>query len=222
MHINILFCALDGVTLPVLKMVRGWGCRNVSVWMDRHAARQRCALPMLSKKLVDDNLSMDNSVVYYEWRSDRCGVECVSEIPIKSAVCRMRMQCPSCFVMIGSVPRPHNRFVGFVDADHRDDLPDVFHVAAWFDNCEDLFDFCERHGAFVFDIQNTGRYQRTQRTEMGGPVFRDTATGNYVYLDRFHRTHYEVFDSNGIHLGEMTLDGALNRAKADGLKHFMP
>jgi hypothetical protein len=43
-------------------------------------------------------------------------------------------------------------------------------------------------------------------------------TARYWYLDNFHKSHYEVFDSNGNHLGEADLQGKIDTAKKDSRK----
>ena len=51
-------------------------------------------------------------------------------------------------------------------------------------------------------------------------VFLSKDGDNFIYLDNLHKTHYEVFSSTGQHLGEMSLNGDLDRLVADPGKHL--
>ena len=54
----------------------------------------------------------------------------------------------------------------------------------------------------------------------GAAVYKEKVSGNFFYLDNLHKNHYEVFSQMGRHLGEMSLNGNLNREKADLNKHL--
>jgi hypothetical protein len=54
-------------------------------------------------------------------------------------------------------------------------------------------------------------------------IYVETATRNYWYYDYFHREnkkHYEVFNQEGIHLGEANINGVLDLRKAKEKKRI--
>ena len=67
---------------------------------------------------------------------------------------------------------------------------------------------------------NVSRYARAEQIFQGEPVYREQKAGHLIYLDHLHKTHYEVFDPQGKHLGEMSLNGDLDRSKADPNKRL--
>jgi hypothetical protein len=65
-------------------------------------------------------------------------------------------------------------------------------------------------------LENEYRFRKTSKPHQHGkPVYEEIATGKLWYLDSFHQNHYEVFDSQGNHLGEADLKGKINTEKAD-------
>jgi len=72
----------------------------------------------------------------------------------------------------------------------------------------------------VFSLYNTSKYRKIGQEYDGKPIFVSLIDDNYWYLDNFHKNHYEVFDKNGIHLGEADLNGDLNIKKRDSKKRI--
>jgi len=66
----------------------------------------------------------------------------------------------------------------------------------------------------------TSRYKKTTYIVQGQPVYEEILNGNYWYLDNLHKNHYEVFNSQGKHLGEADLNGIINTNKQDKTKKF--
>jgi len=66
------------------------------------------------------------------------------------------------------------------------------------------------------------RFIRTTLPKQGGrTIYREIQTQFLWYVDNLHfgnAAHFEVFDSNGNHIGEADLDGILNGMKADNQK----
>jgi hypothetical protein len=67
-------------------------------------------------------------------------------------------------------------------------------------------------------LENEYRFTRTSKVEQGQQVYKETSTNRYWYLDKFHKTHYEVFNSVGKHIGEANLDGIIDESKKDNTK----
>jgi hypothetical protein len=67
-------------------------------------------------------------------------------------------------------------------------------------------------------------FQKTTFQVQGKPIYKHLQTGQYWYIDNFHKQqqgnrHFEVFDASGKnHLGEADLNGNLDITKADNRK----
>ena len=82
------------------------------------------------------------------------------------------------------------------------------------DRCE----YFERKFAFgqITLIENECRFRKTNLfPQQGKPVYEEISMGRYWYLDNLHKNHYEVFDINGLHIGEANLQGFVDHTKKD-------
>ena len=59
-------------------------------------------------------------------------------------------------------------------------------------------------------LRNTTRFSRTNLIFQGKTIFKETQTGYYWYLDNFHKNEFEVFNSDGIHIGIANMDGIID------------
>ncbi|MGP1509912.1 MAG: hypothetical protein ACTTIU_05180 [Treponema lecithinolyticum] len=72
-----------------------------------------------------------------------------------------------------------------------------------------------------FSLSDETRFIKTGRHYQNMPIYKEIKTGYYWYNDYFHRTnkaHFEVFDAQGNHIGEASMQGILNRQKFDKTK----
>ncbi|MGE5340115.1 MAG: hypothetical protein ACM3SY_01420 [Candidatus Omnitrophota bacterium] len=70
-------------------------------------------------------------------------------------------------------------------------------------------------------LSDKGSFQITNQEFQGRKIYKDIQTGHFLYVDNLHSgnaAHLEVFNSEGIHIGEATLDGNIDRSKADKVK----
>jgi hypothetical protein len=72
----------------------------------------------------------------------------------------------------------------------------------------------------AFSLRDSSQFTKVPRTEQGQSVYRENSTGHYWYLDNFHKDHFEIFDSEGIHIGIADLQGQVNTGKRDAAKRF--
>jgi hypothetical protein len=61
-----------------------------------------------------------------------------------------------------------------------------------------------------FSLRDTTRFSKTRHVCQGQPVYREKKTNYYWYLDNLHKDHYEVFDSNEIHIGIADMQGNID------------
>lgn len=64
-----------------------------------------------------------------------------------------------------------------------------------------------------FSLKDIKQFKKDGRIIQGQNVYMEIATGYYWYLDNFHKDHYEVFDSQGQHIGIASTDGVINQRK---------
>jgi hypothetical protein len=71
-----------------------------------------------------------------------------------------------------------------------------------------------------FSLKDKTRFTKTSYIEQGKTIYIENSTDYYWYLDNFHRTHYEIFDAKGIHIGIADLNGYVNTKKRDTSKRI--
>jgi hypothetical protein len=71
-------------------------------------------------------------------------------------------------------------------------------------------------------LRKRSRFQRTSIINQGRRVYLDRQSGNFVCVDNQHiyDAHLEVFNSNGDHIGEASLDGVFDASKNDPSKNL--
>jgi len=94
---------------------------------------------------------------------------------------------------------------------------------------ENLFYEDARHEAIEhqffpkLELEKDSRFKKSQHAPVkGAVVYEEIKTKNLWYKDTFHTgksAHFEVFNAVGIHLGEASLEGILDRSKADKNKN---
>ena len=102
------------------------------------------------------------------------------------------------------------------DAVHYPELPILVAVPL----VNGLNEFLSWFSLFIntaFSLRDSIKFQRTNFRWNLQCIYREISTGNYWYFDYFHKdnkVHYEVFNSEGNHIGEATEVGILDRSKA--------
>lgn len=72
-----------------------------------------------------------------------------------------------------------------------------------------------------FSLEDKNRFQKTNFKHEKQAIYLEKSTGYYWYNDFFHKdnkAHFEVFDSNGNHLGEASMQGVLDTSQKDKTK----
>ena len=160
-----------------------------------------------------------NTIGYYEWDLSAVRAEKITSNGLKALIHRSTIQQIQ-FAILGNSPKCKGRMVYFVDAPQRKDLPNSWQSCRWMTTYNDIVKHCHEQGVFDFDLADTSRFSQTDKIVQGARVYKELSTGRLVYLDNFHKTHYEVFSSRGAHLGEMSLGGKLNQSTADNQKRL--
>lgn len=88
-------------------------------------------------------------------------------------------------------------------------------------NQSHYFSIAKKRGIKVqFSLKDTTCFIKTSYIVQGKPVYKEKNTNCYWYLDNFHKTHFEVFDSNGVHIGIADLNGVVNTNKRNAAKQI--
>lgn len=224
-EVNIYIHEPCNASISIARKIRKWGSRKVHLWVSegdlKHSSPdiQRIVRNWRDGKCVDRNLTVDSSFVYCEWDLANWVVTNVVSDGLKAVVTRCRSQELE-FLVLGTSEKCKGQMVAFVDASHDDRLPDEWCKLHWMTTYESIFDFCRQHNVFDFDLNNATFYRKTTMHRQGASVYEELKTGHFIYLDNLHKDHYEVFDSNRRHLGEMSLTGVLDRSSADNRKQL--
>lgn len=74
-----------------------------------------------------------------------------------------------------------------------------------------------------FSLDDKRRFSKTNMIHEKQAIYREIGTGYYWYNDYFHKdnkAHFEVFDAQGLHLGEASMEGILDLSKRDARKRI--
>lgn len=226
MHkVNIFIHRLRPTSLSIAKKVRAWNSPKVRLWTSIDDLRRstneivRFVQNWRDSVCIDQNIQLDHSLAYYEWDSSDATASILSSDGLVALLHRCQTQKME-FVVLGESAKCKDQIICFSDAPHRKDLPNLWCRCQWVVTYEDLFEACRKFGVFDFDLSNPAKFRSTNHFQQGARVYEEIETGHFVYLDMLHKDHYEVFDSNGKHLGKMSMNGNLDRSTADRNKHL--
>jgi hypothetical protein len=109
------------------------------------------------------------------------------------------------------------------DASHYQGLPMLINIPYF----NPIGTFIEWYNAHLsnrpFQLSDVIRFERTNKVWHPSKqrIYKERETARYWYYDFFHREnkeHYEVFDSDGNHIGEANCNGIVDESKKDGNK----
>ncbi len=212
-------------SVKIAEDIRGWETSKVCLWLstddmeDCEVSVRRVIQQWHDCHFVGQNIQINHSIQYYEWDSSAVRVEEIASEGLK-ALMQRRAQHNTQFVVLGESKKIKRRMTCFFDAPQRTDLPDTWYMFRWLTSYDEVLQFCQAQGVFDFDLNNVSLFRKTRRIEHGEPVYEELSTGNFIYFDNLHKTHYEVFSPTGRHLGEMSLNGTLDCLTADSNKYL--
>jgi hypothetical protein len=102
-------------------------------------------------------------------------------------------------------------------------------MAAWLNDVLSLRDFAYDYHSLQPPVdeqtvlRDHRRFVRTNQVNGGRKVYKEVGTNYYWYADNLHfgqSAHLEVFDPDGIHLGEADIEGVLDETKKDPFKRL--
>ena len=218
--INIYFHAIDANTSPILKILRDLRHQDIKLWFN--TSDNKNAINYIKDKSLIEYKDADNELVCYMWNIAKAEtVPLYNNDGLFHLVFRYTSDKTD-FVCIDSKEYAKNQLILFQDAIHKTEYPKELIKIPCYKDWDSLWGYLEDKELFSFSLKNTAKFEKCANIKpvQGAIVYREKDTGYYWYLDNFHKTHYEVFDSLGKkHLGEANLNGIIDKKKADKDKH---
>lgn len=116
------------------------------------------------------------------------------------------------------IPAPQRGcMIIFQDGLHHHEYPKGFFKIPAFGDFQTLKNYLDGLPE-IFELNNNPRFRSTGKEYQGKVIYQEKDTQYYWYLDNFHRTHYEVFNNIGEHIGEADLNGNINFKKKEKKK----
>lgn len=217
--INIYFINLDKITIPIYKIIRQLRNKNIKLWINPISTDNKELGMILGRDLtpiVHDKTPGD--LIFYIWDKRTQQIEetwnDIRHLPMQQEITQQE------FICVDNIARINNEIIFFQDAPHYVKHPLGFIKLPCFNKEQELITYLKNHGVFQFSLEDPTLFFKTGDIVQGKPVYKEIATGNYWYLDNFHKNHFEVFDSYGKHLGEADLNGIIAKDKRDSRKHY--
>lgn len=151
---------------------------------------------------------------YFLWNLENCSVEPVSNLLSDASECTLQENEKVVLLNLAGAINSKRAFLPIIkDSAHIQGLP-VFTCIQFVSNVDELDLWLSGYPG-KFSLLNCCFFEKTTFIQQGKAVYKEIETGYFWYLDNFHKTHYEVFDSKGQHLGEASLEGKLDKTKKD-------
>lgn len=160
--------------------------------------------------------------ICYSWDLNAQNIEPIYTEDIRGLVNIMSLNTNISFCIFDHTPYPKDTLTIFRDIINFPEYPDAFYKLKSFSTVESALDYLKANDIVPnFSLDGNDDFEiATIPPVQGASVYRQKRTGFLWYLDNFHKTHFEVFESQGKkHIGEATLDGTLDRSKKDSKKH---
>lgn len=212
--LNIYFKILDNVTLPILKELREKRYNGIRFWFKDSDKNQRAVLYIRDSDTIQ-HPQTDKNLTCYNW--DVIAGQAQPEYDGLEHLVWRSLQHNEDFVCVDNCSHCNDQLVLFQDARHKKDYPQAFVKVPCFYLITDLMNYAQAVGAFSFTLKDNNHFEKCNGIDpiQGAIVYKETATGHFWYLDMLHKTHYEVFDHTGKHLGEADMNGVLDTTKKD-------
>lgn len=159
-----------------------------------------------------------SSCNYVLWNFERFEISQVVDTTLAEMTERMLAYPDHQYLLLNISQNPINRkcLPVFKDVLQDDAFPRFAHIYIVTDKDEWRLwwnFYREKSGQTQFSLLDKSRFRKTSLVQQGKAVYHEITTGDFWYLDNFHKNEYEVFDMQGCHRGAADLDGKLNEKK---------
>jgi hypothetical protein len=215
--INVYFKVIDKCTLPILAYLRKCRYPFIKIWVksDYNIPEEKICNLFRDAQRIDEKSCINHELQCYQWDIKELAVTPEYE-DLNHLISRALTQGTE-FLCIDSATHCNGQIVLFQDTEHLNEYPKEFLKVKCFNSIDSLLDHLKQIGAFSFTLKDTTRFTKVEEDYFpkGAIVYKEIKTGRYWHLDTFHRTHYEVYDSNMQHYAEASLDGEVDDSKCD-------
>ena len=167
---------------------------------------------------VNQKPLLDAECSYIRWDTITCTADADAPLVVKSAF--ESPNAPCVLSLSPKIPTDYYMVSLIKDRAYCENLPELKKIPLFFsaDECiEWLLSLLDNH----FSLIGNNAFIPTTYHWNNQRIFEKTADRTYWYFDFFHREnkiHYEVFNHEGVHLGEATAGGQLVDGTADNSK----
>ena len=218
--INVFIANYSPAIKKVANQLRKNRYKNIRMGIEKNQANEAPFKLWHDKHYIEDGVNIGpNGLFHWNIRTEK-----VDRLANYGLMC-VDWHCRNYhedFVILDDASYPKNMLIYFEDSTTDLLLPATFNRIHAFADYDHLIGFLRNQQIIVFSLQDKNSFERANNVDVvkGASAFKEIATGRYWYLDTFHKNHYEVFDSTGIHLGEADLNGNLDTNKADPKKRI--
>ena len=172
---------------------------------------------------VSNTFQRKTDCIYMNWNIN-CAVNYANQIFSEASEAKLHEGTDKTILInIANAYTTTREYVHIIkDAIHYNELPLMITIPV----ANNEIEFSEWHLEFTtpgFSLKDRNIFHLTSFRWIKQSIYVETATGNYWYYDYFHREnkkHYEVFNQEGIHLGEANINGVLDLRKAKEKKRI--
>ena len=213
--LNVYFKVIDDTTRPILNELRQKRYKSVKYWFN---AGDKSQVYHLRDANSICHPGIDNNLTCYNWDIEQCGI-----YPEYDGLEHLAWRClkeGTQFVCVDNCRHCNNQLVLFQDTKQKADYPKDFIKIPCFQTVSDLMTYAQEQGVFAFSLKDNNHFDKCTGINpvQGATVYKEKDSGHYWYLDMLHKTHYEVFDNRGRHLGEADMNGILDEKQKDTKK----
>jgi len=188
----------------------------LGVYLDDPIKQLRIKLSRLGAKSIHTNRIFKSDCIYVQWNFDLMPNVSYTK-PIIADLAERSFQFPDEKLLLINlddvISTCREKILVFKDAKHLADMPSSFAKIDFVTDAKELEIWQQTHDRDSFTLLNRSRFRRTSMVQQGKPVFEEINSGNYWYLDNFHKNEYEVFDHQRSHIGVADMKGNLDKAK---------
>lgn len=152
---------------------------------------------------------LDPSCCYARWDTITCGIDVDAPLVVK---CAFESPTVTCVLSLSPLIPTEYYLVSIIkDKIFGEGLPKLKSVPLFF-NADNCVQWLSSQLDGRFSLLRGSVFQRTHFRWNNQSIFKKKSDDTYWYLDYFHRDnyfHYEVFNRDGVHLGEASSEGQL-------------
>ncbi len=185
------------------------------VYLDSFKTQLRQSLGKTSISIHENSLR-NNDFVYIIWSLNTFKVDYADDT-LKEIAERIEQYPTEKFILFtfeSDLETNKNTITIFKDAKHFPNYPQNFIHIPFVENIEELEIWLATHHIIDFSLLNKLRFRGTNQNQQGKKMYEEIETGNFWYLDNFHKNEYEVFNPQGQHIGVADLQGNVDISKA--------